>query len=180
MDGREIPCAAHARGVSQKGRNLKKMLANKLLSNPYENEKNQSPKGLQKRRKKEIVMKKITIVLLFGFLVVLNPGCKSGKDFDITGTWVITTRTADGQSTGTITFTGTKTEGSVTLEGGAFYGSYTVVGDTVQFSITGGFAGPLWWQNYTGQLDGGDAMGGNFNTTLDGAVIASGTWAGRR
>jgi len=125
-------------------------------------------------------MKKIIIVLLFGLLVVLNPGCKSGNDFDITGTWVINTQTGDGQFTNTFIFTGTKAEGSVTLRDINSSGSYTVVGDAVRFSVSFGVAAPLYRENYTGQFDSEDAMSGSVNITLDGAVTGSGTWTASR
>jgi hypothetical protein len=125
-------------------------------------------------------MKKIIIVLLFGLLVVLNPGCKSGNDFDITGTWVINTQTGDGQFTNTFIFTGTKAGGAVTLRDINSSGSYTVVGDAVQFSVSFGVAAPLYRENYTGQFDSEDAMSGNFDITLDGAVTSSGTWTASR
>lgn len=125
-------------------------------------------------------MKKVLIILLFGLLVVLNTGCKSGDDFDITGTWVITTETGDGQFTNTLIFTGTKTEGAVTLQDINSSGSYTVVGSTVQFSVSFGIAAPLYRENYSGQFDSENAMGGDFNITLDGDVTGNGTWeAGR-
>lgn len=125
-------------------------------------------------------MKKVLIILLFGLLVVLNPGCKSGNNFDITGSWVVVTQTGDGTFTNTLIFTGTKTEGSVTIQDINSSGSYTVVGDTIQFSVSFGIAAPLYRENYTGQFDSEDVMGGDFTITMDGDVTGSGTWDGNR
>ncbi len=125
-------------------------------------------------------MKKVLIILLFGLLIVLNPGCKSGDNFDITGTWVITTQTGDGTFTNTLIFTGTQAEGSVTLQDINSTGSYSVVGNAVQFSVSFGIAAPLYQENYTGQFDNEDTMNGGFNITLDGDVTGTGTWTGNR
>jgi len=128
-------------------------------------------------------MKKFSITLGFGLMVlvvILNTGCKSKSNFDITGAWVITLNISDGQITNTYIFTGTKTEGNVTLEGTPSTGSYTVSGDSVQFSVSYGIAAPLFTENFTGRSESEDSMQGNFNIALSGVITDTGTWQGVR
>ncbi len=128
-------------------------------------------------------MKKFLITLGFGLMVlvvILNISCKSKSNFDITGAWVITLHISDGQITNTYIFTGTKTEGTVTLEGTPSTGSYTVNGESVQFSVSYGIAAPLYSENFTGRFENEDSMQGNFNITSDGVITDTGTWEGVR
>lgn len=128
-------------------------------------------------------MKKFFIILGFGLMVIvviLNTGCKSKSDYDITGSWVITIYIEDGEATNTYIFTGNKNEGTVTIENIPSNGNYTVDGDTVQFSVSYGIAAPLFSENFTGQFENEGLMQGNFNITLDGVITDTGTWQGVR
>ena len=125
-------------------------------------------------------MKKILIFLMLGLAIILSSACKSGDDFDITGTWTVIKITSDGQTTSIFTFSGNKEEGSVVMSGGSSSGSYKVTGDTVTFSITYGITAPYYVEHFTGEVDNDNSMKGNFNVSLGDTVTNTGTWEASR
>jgi hypothetical protein len=128
----------------------------------------------------EVKMKKTLIVFLLGLAVILTAACKSGDNFDITGTWTVMKITSDGQTTNSFTFSGNKEAGSVVMSGGSSSGSYTVVGDTVTFSITYGITAPFYLERFTGQVENDNSMKGDFNISLGDTVTNTGTWEASR
>jgi hypothetical protein len=111
------------------------------------------------------------------------PGCKksSAFDFNITGSWVINMTDNQGnQTTNTFIFSGNLQQGTVTIQNINSTGSFTVDGDRVEFSVSYGFAAPLYWENFTGTFRSDDSMSGDFNVTLDGNINRTGTWHASR
>jgi len=102
------------------------------------------------------------------FLVVL-------KNYDITGTWLMTYGTG---STDTYTFVGDKKTGTYTTTGGLCKGTYAVDGKDVTITWTGWTGGwhiAIFSWVLTGEFDGKDKMGGTY---LESSIFGdtSGTW----
>ncbi|MCK4835270.1 MAG: hypothetical protein KAT17_01465 [Candidatus Aminicenantes bacterium] len=113
------------------------------------------------------------IGLIFGFL--FHNGCKTeeetenGAEYDITGTWQVTTTwssaTLPAPGTYSITFSGTATNGTF-FNSNNDIGTYLVIGTVVQLIYSRGTV-------YTGQFTS--------ETTMEGEIVGSfgdtGTWS---
>lgn len=77
----------------------------------------------------------VLVVLLMSFIVSFS-SCKKSEEadiFDIRGTWGAVFKALDQTFTGTLTFSGNTTNG--TVSDGTFSGSYNVNGNVVNFTI---------------------------------------------
>ena len=109
---------------------------------------------------------KLLTVLLLGlcFSLFLMPGCKTVEDeISILGTWNITKYYDQSYSpiSGTITFTGSNTSGSLIFSYNNITnnGSFTVTGSTINFTT---ITNTSLTNNHWGTIASENAMNGNF------------------
>ncbi len=126
-------------------------------------------------------MKKTVLLLIFISLLIL-PSCKKVEDnYNIVGTWELVFQ-SDGETyTEQYTFAGSETIGTTT--DGYSTGTYTVLDNTVTFSIIG------WSTNlevtititFLGKFDSKNSMSGSFITNYaDLFPDEQGTWTATR
>ena len=105
--------------------------------------------------------KTIILSIVIVFCVLMNPGCKKTDDYDITGIWNITIIALELDRTLSITFTGSKASGTITLY--ERNGEYSVNGDSVTFRIS-------YWDREWGSVN--EIYSGKF----DDEKTETGTW----
>jgi len=120
------------------------------------------------------------LAIVIVIFLLINPGCKIKDDYDITGTWTITIHAVELDRTLSITFTGSKDSGTITLYDRN--GNYTVSGDSVNFTIS--YWDREWGvvnETYKGQFDDENHMNGTASLEfVDDEKTETGTWEASR
>lgn len=127
-------------------------------------------------------MKKITTVvmaLLMVALISVNVGCKK-RPYDINGTWSVSIFINGESYSEQYSFVGSRTDGDVLYYGQAL-GTYTVAGDSVNFTLTYYDEDDDYTiETYSGYFDDRNFMQGNFTIFIEGYGTYSGTWEAYR
>ena len=127
-------------------------------------------------------MKKITtvmMVLALTVLIMVSAGCKK-KSYDIGGTWYFTIFINGESYEEQYTFIGSRNDGEV-LYYGQSLGTYTVGGDSVNFTLTYyDEDNDYTIETYSGFFEDRDFMQGNFTIFIEGYGTFSGTWEAYR
>jgi len=121
----------------------------------------------------------IILVLVLVFLVMSSTGCKK-KSYDINGTWYFTIHINNDTFEEQYRFVGSREDGEVYYYGQSL-GTYTVIGDNVNFTLTYYDEDDDYTiETFSGYFEGRDAMQGNFTIFIEGYGTFAGTWEAYR
>lgn len=129
---------------------------------------------------KQNVWKLFLIFIMISLTAAM--GCKKGeKEFDITdGSWGVVLRTSNATSGWVYQFVGSKESGTIYYNN-VNLGTYTVSGDTVNFTTNHSDAEDnIYVYVYNGVVNDYYSMSGTFVINPPGGGIVTGTWTASR